>query len=254
MISSVFSLTIFLTLLISGCYGVIYAIRNGRSVLVYGLFGYFFSVFPLTLAMIFSAFTGAFFNVSNKTYDWIFLFADILILFICKKWIEKRSKKRKTLDATAPVSISRLNGSSYYSHTKSINESKNDNGYKAKSGALTYREKTFYKILKQQCDAKGYTVNFKTRLEDIIESTSYGKQKFSERGKLRARHIDFAVLDDDLKYIFCIELDDSTHNSKKAQEIDKMKNYIFESTGLPLYRVKIGDNFETEIKSILERY
>ena len=252
--SSILPISIILSALITGCYGVIYAIRNERSVLACGIFGYFFSIFPFTLAVIFTVFIGAFFNVSSKTYDWLYLFADILILFICKKWIEKRSKKRKALDVTTPASISRLNGSSYYSHTKSINESKNDNGYKAKSGALTYREKTFYKILKQQCDAKGYTVNFKTRLEDIIESTSYGKQKFSERGHLRSRHIDFAVLDDDLRYIFCIELDDSTHNSLKVQEIDEMKNYIFESTGLPLYRVKIGDDFETEIKNILERY
>ena len=41
-----------------------------------------------------------------------------------------------------------------------------------------------------------------------------------------------------------IELDDSTHNKKSAQETDAFKNQVFSDIRVPLYRVKVkaGNN------------
>ena len=49
---------------------------------------------------------------------------------------------------------------------------------------------------------------------------------------------------------FAIELDDKTHNTEKAKSTDEFKNKLFDTINIKLYRIKVGDNYENEIKKI----
>lgn len=137
------------------------------------------------------------------------------------------------------------------SHTKQSSYMKHSS-YK-KRAILTQGEKVFYNELKKACDKKMYIINVKTRLEDIIVSTTSDyRQKLSERGRIKSRHVDFAVLDKNLNLLFCIELDDSSHNTKEAKATDKFKNELFKKVNIPLYRVRVGTKFKKEIEKIFD--
>lgn len=120
-----------------------------------------------------------------------------------------------------------------------VNTNDKISGYDSSKSIATETEKAFYKILKQYCDERGHTINLKTRLEDLVEyakGMDYAtKQKY--RGQIKSRHVDYLIVDDDLNPVFAIELDDSSHNKKKAQEIDKFKNDLFDKIGIKLYRI-----------------
>ena len=43
---------------------------------------------------------------------------------------------------------------------------------------------------------------------------------------------------------------DKTHNTEKAKSTDEFKNKLFDTINIKLYRIKVGDNYENEIKKI----
>lgn len=119
---------------------------------------------------------------------------------------------------------------------------------------LTPHEKAFYNILKSKANELNWTVNCKTRLEDIIGTKAKGKKKMSDRGKIKSRHVDFTVLDDRMNILFCIELDDSSHSTPDTTESDDFKNELFGAVGLKLYRVQSGCDFNLKIDKIIQSY
>lgn len=116
---------------------------------------------------------------------------------------------------------------------------------------LTKTEYNFYKILKDTCEQKNIIICPKVRLEDFIEvNQSENKQKY--RGYIKSRHVDFLLCDTKLYIKAGIELDDTSHNSIKAQETDELKNNIFKAINIPLYRIKTNtSNYITEINNII---
>lgn len=117
-------------------------------------------------------------------------------------------------------------------------------GYESSKSIATETEKAFYKVLKQYCDERGYTINLKTRLEDLVEyakGMDYAtKQKY--RGQIKSRHVDYLIVNQELKSLFAIELDDDSHLKSKAKETDKFKDEFFNKIGIKLYRVP-ADSF-----------
>lgn len=99
---------------------------------------------------------------------------------------------------------------------------------------LTNTELNFYKKLKIITDKYNFIIFSKVRLADIIKTSDY--KNFS---KVKSKHIDFIITDQNTKPILYIELDDPTHNYKKNQKInDNKKNIIFENIQKNLIRVK----------------
>lgn len=120
-----------------------------------------------------------------------------------------------------------------------------------KKPLLTPTESDFYKILKSKCDNKNLLIFPKVRLEDYIEVTSK-EEKNKYRGRIKSRHIDFLICDNELNIIMGIELDDKSHNRKSTQETDEFKNQLFNTIGIPLARIKTNPStYETEIDNIL---
>lgn len=115
---------------------------------------------------------------------------------------------------------------------------------------LTKPEYAFYTILEDKCDFADLIICPKVRLEDFINVRNI-REKQSYRGRIKSRHVDFLICDREMKPLCGIELDDSSHNSWKAQKADKFKNDLYKAIGLTLYRVPTGSNFEAKIDFII---
>jgi len=123
-----------------------------------------------------------------------------------------------------------------------------DDKYRVKQ-LLTKSEYVFYGLLKTKCDESALLICPKVRLEDFIQVTAQEKSKY--RGYIKSRHIDFLICDDKLHIKCAIELDDSSHNTKKVQETDGFKNRLYGAIKLPLFRIKTTDNYADKIDEVI---
>ncbi|MBR1431679.1 DUF2726 domain-containing protein [Ruminococcus sp.] len=109
--------------------------------------------------------------------------------------------------------------------------------YKAKT-ILTDREYEFYTRLKPLADQYGLNIYTKVRLADLIEpkpkeENPYWMECFN---KIKAKHIDFALADDETCIVALIELDDTSHARADRVERDDFVNAVLENTGYTLLR------------------
>ncbi|CRZ34529.1 uncharacterized protein DUF2726 [Herbinix hemicellulosilytica] len=87
------------------------------------------------------------------------------------------------------------------------------------------------------CDKYGYVICPKVGLKDFITVT--GKKDYLKWfRKISQKHVDFLICDKNLRPIMAIELDDSSHELKKAKKNDEFKNKLYKHIGFPLIRVK----------------
>ncbi len=124
-----------------------------------------------------------------------------------------------------------------------------------KSNLLTKTELTFYRYLQAVAPACKINVCPKVRLEDIARVSPNLKHKKAiqkYRGYIKARHVDFILCDQDMKPICAIELDDPSHNTKKAAEIDKFKDNVFKRINVKLFRVKTGTDYKEKVTEIFQ--
>ena len=116
---------------------------------------------------------------------------------------------------------------------------------------FTRSEAMFFNILKKENNNK-YTILSKVRVEDIVsvvKGLEYSERQRG-RGYIKSRHLDFVLLENN--NIKCaIELDGHSHNSEKQKYSDQVKDEIFEAVGVELHRVRVGENFEKEIRKII---
>lgn len=103
---------------------------------------------------------------------------------------------------------------------------------------LTKREYDFYKKLKPLADECGLNIYTKVRLADLIEPKPKSENPLWMEcfNKIKAKHIDFALADDDTNIIVLIELDDSSHERPDRIERDDFVNAVLKNTGYTLLR------------------
>ena len=100
----------------------------------------------------------------------------------------------------------------------------------------------------------GFYLLTKPRLEDVIgvrRDLPNSKLAFQLRGRIKSRHVDFLVIDDKGRPHCAVELDGSSHQSKSAAAGDHLKDGICKSAGLPLWRVKVGEDFHGAAQNII---
>ena len=120
--------------------------------------------------------------------------------------------------------------------------------YERCSSLLTAAELRFADGLRKSLESR-FSMSFKTRLEDVIHvrNDTDPKLRFSCRNRIKSRHVDFVVYDPiDSEIIAAIELDDSSHLRKDRQERDRFMNDLFESCGLPLFRIPVCREYDFE--------
>lgn len=125
----------------------------------------------------------------------------------------------------------------------------------AKREILTNTEWKFWAVLDTKCEPYKIIICPKVRMEDFLTITAnYKQRKIYEayRNKIKSRHIDFILCNRNMRILAGIELDDKTHLTKEAQKADEMKNAVFNSIGIPLYRIKTNSNYAAWIDIMLK--
>jgi len=91
------------------------------------------------------------------------------------------------------------------------------------------------------------------RLEDIIrvKNNVHPKMRWSLRGRVKSRHVDYLITDKMGRPILAIELDGQSHDASNPSESDKVKTALFESAGINLKRVSTGQDFDKIIGKIV---
>lgn len=116
----------------------------------------------------------------------------------------------------------------------------------AKGNLLTTTEQAFFVILTREALKRRLLVCPKVRLEDIIYVTDkVNRNKY--RGFIKSRHIDFVLVNSKCETVAAIELDDISHNTKKAAKADQFKNELFYTVHIPLIRIYAGTDYIKEI-------
>lgn len=112
---------------------------------------------------------------------------------------------------------------------------------------FTKNEFYFYKQLQKIAESKKLLPLAKVRLADFVEVNN--KAEYMKYfAKIRSKHIDFLLLDNEtLKIVVAIELDDNSHSNEK----DEFKNKLFEQINIPLIRCKGIGTVEEQLQTIL---
>lgn len=114
---------------------------------------------------------------------------------------------------------------------------------------LSSNEYKFYKNLKPITDKYNLQILPKVRIWDIIDVNKglNNSERTSAENRIKPRHFDFVLTDNDL-YIKCIiELDDNSHNNEKSKSTDEFKNKLCEMVNLPIIRCYNINGVENQI-------
>lgn len=116
------------------------------------------------------------------------------------------------------------------------------------SSLLTPAELSFKHTLKIAVSDK-YEINSKVRLADLIsvhksQSKSQRQKSFNQ---IKAKHIDFVLVDTKTSEILCaIELDDSTHTKADRKSRDSFLDAALKSAKLPLFRFSTKQAYQSK--------
>lgn len=115
--------------------------------------------------------------------------------------------------------------------------------YKLNSNIFTDVERFFYKVLRDITNKMDLIIMTKVRLADIIHVCDNNYTYFN---KIKAKHIDFVLIDSNGKIKLLIELDDKSHNNYDRQERDKFLNDIFKNLNINLLRIPAKYSYNIE--------
>ena len=125
-------------------------------------------------------------------------------------------------------------------------ETNNGSFYTSNVRLLTDLELKFYSRLKEAIP-RTHSISCKVRLEDIVsvKKNLDPKIRYGLRSRIKSRHIDFVLTRDyDSRIELLIELDDSTHSSRRARKADHFKNEITAAAGIPLKRMTVSEDYD----------
>lgn len=110
---------------------------------------------------------------------------------------------------------------------------------------LTPTEAAFYPTLDHIAKRRGYLLFIKVRLADIARTAHAEDYDTYMRyfGKVKAKHVDYVLCDDEFLPLVVIELDDSSHSNKRNHENDLLKDAVLESIGIPVVRVPVASSY-----------
>lgn len=121
---------------------------------------------------------------------------------------------------------------------KSTETNNNEYPYRKQKTFLSAAERSFCGVLALATKDR-YVVCCKVRLADIIcvQNSTPSRQSFFN--KIKSKHVDFICCDPStMDIVFAVELDDSSHQSKKVIERDQFVNGAMSAAKVPLVRFK----------------
>ncbi|WP_024862041.1 DUF2726 domain-containing protein [Ruminococcus flavefaciens] len=117
---------------------------------------------------------------------------------------------------------------------------------------LTKNEYYFYNNLKEIIAPLNLQILAKIRLADLIEvdTNKAGKEFMKYFGKIKSKHIDFAIVDN-MKVIMLLELDDNSHNKEDRKERDSFVNNALLTVGYTV--VRTNGNLDIIKKALIDK-
>lgn len=148
----------------------------------------------------------------------------------------KYQSPKQTQQANAPYSSKTTQRVNSEPQNKATDNSKYKNAYEARP-VLTQNEMQNYRTLYEAASRKGYIVNAKMRLADIVKPRN-DPQYMSRFGKIKSKHVDFVILDMNMRIKAIIELDDSSHDRKDRKERDEFVDTILQDCGFKIIHTR----------------
>ena len=122
--------------------------------------------------------------------------------------------------------------------------------YKSTQYLCTKTEQNFFKQLMRKLPLDKYYISSKVRLADL--TIPINRKNIALFNKVAKKHVDFVICNrEDSSIVACIELDDSSHNSKSAKKRDSEKNIALTDANIALFRVKTSRNYSEKIHQIM---
>lgn len=149
--------------------------------------------------------------------------------------------------------ISKSNEETEEKEEPQYNNETDDNFYPYKKKLiLTKNEYYFYNNLKEIINPLNLQILTKIRLADLIEvdKNKVGKDFMKYFGKIKSKHIDFAITDN-MKVIFLIELDDNSHQKEERKERDSFVNNALLNVGYTV--VRTNGNLDVIKKALVDK-
>jgi ssDNA-binding Zn-finger/Zn-ribbon topoisomerase 1 len=129
--------------------------------------------------------------------------------------------------------------------------------YQKSEALFTPAERSFLGVL-HQAVGNNAAIFGKVRVADVVEPKTGLTQSARQKAfnKISAKHFDFLLCDkEDLSVACAIELDDSSHNSKRRHERDEFLKGVCEAAGVPLIQVPARSAYViSEVRGLLPRY
>ena len=123
--------------------------------------------------------------------------------------------------------------------------------YRSKKYFFSRSEQEFLKALSAAINHQKFIIFPKVRLADFIEVTVSGAEYQKWWNKIRSKHIDFLIWNiEQSKVVLAIELDGKSHESEKMIERDEFIEKLYETVGLKLERVKVGEDYNSRAQEI----
>ena len=109
--------------------------------------------------------------------------------------------------------------------------------YKLNTPILSTKEKMFYKAVKPIADELNLIVFTKVRLADILIVPKDTPNFMKWFNYIKAKHIDFVFVDNDMRIKVLIEVDDKTHNRADRKERDETVDKMFAQLNIEVLHI-----------------
>lgn len=145
-----------------------------------------------------------------------------VILVMVIEYLLVKKKNNRSIEETEDNYENNYNNDEYPFHSKYL---------------LTKNEYYFYNKLKAVTEPLNLQILAKIRLADLIEINDNikGKEWWVLFGKIKSKHIDFAI-SDNMKIVALIELDDYSHQRSDRQKRDEFVNNALSTAGYNVIR------------------
>lgn len=129
--------------------------------------------------------------------------------------------------------------------------------YKLTQRIFSPKEGYFYRDVSPIADKLGLIVFTKMRVADLLYIPKGTENEKAWFNRIKAKHIDFILVDSNYKVRLLVEVDDSTHNRSDRQARDEEVDEMFRQQGLEVLHLRAwgkqygADDLETIITNAL---
>lgn len=165
-------------------------------------------------------------------------------LMMCYKILFKNDKKKNDKE-----------------QTENDNETPTDENvtypYKLKQRVFSDKEGYFFRDVRPIADKLGLIVFTKMRIADLLEVPKNHPEFTKWFNRIKAKHIDFILVDQDYHIKMLVEVDDPSHNRPDRQARDEQVDEMFRQQGLEVLHLRAwgrqygADDLETIINNTL---